>query len=54
MASSLERVILGYIIRIWCQSNEASYVDWGEDEKAARLTSFQLDGRREPLCLTRM
>jgi hypothetical protein len=28
---------------------------WREEEKAAMgLTSFQLDGRREPLCLTRM
>jgi hypothetical protein len=26
---------------------------WREEEKAVRLTSFQLDGRREPLCLTR-
>ena len=29
-----------------------SYV--GDEEMAVRPTSFQLDGRREPLCLTRM
>jgi hypothetical protein len=27
---------------------------WREEAKAAGLTSFQLDGRREPQCLTRM
>jgi hypothetical protein len=27
---------------------------WREEEKIVGFTSFQLDGRREPLCLTRM
>ena len=44
MASSFERVILGYITGV--KTNEGA--------KAIRLASFQLDGRREPLCLTRM
>jgi hypothetical protein len=44
MASSFERVILGYITGV--KTNEGA--------KVMELASFQLDGRREPLCLTRM